>query len=524
MTMTRLALALPLIVTILGPRTAGAEEPLAAVLPATGEGIDSVTLSIVTTTLNEKVGKLGFSSVAEQTVSSAASQKCASDGCTTPADAIAVGKAVGADQVISTHLAKDGDDVVIQMLAFDVAAGTNEQAAAKTAPSGVLSRVVKLLTIVLPEPEGPAPAPEPEPPEPPEPGPPDVTPVIPPGGEPEPEPGPEPIPPGGDVEGDEEDGEEGDDGEEDEEEEEGEDEPPVEKDQSGRLELSISATMYAMMMTFTIMYAADVKEWYWYPPGLLLAGGAALAASLLITWKLKVTSGDAAMFDACLGWGIANGTLIPIAAGHFDYKPAFIGVAVGGGVGLVGGILVAALSDPTRGDAGLMSTFANWGTMLSVGLAWLAMPDLPGKIEDWMIAAIVGMDVGIAAGVVTSFFLDVSPKRLGFINLAGYLGALVGATVGLPVVLVPKNIEDKHWKGYGAMVVSFSALGLLLGSLLTKKLDEKKVEKGLSPLPFLLAHDTSGWALGIPSVSLLPGPDGTGIVRGAQLSLMGGTF
>jgi hypothetical protein len=272
------------------------------------------------------------------------------------------------------------------------------------------------------------------------------------------------------------------------------------------------------------MYAAEVKEWYWYPPGLLLAGGTALAASLLITWKLKVTAGDAAMFDACLGWGIGNGILIPVAAGYVDYKPVLIGVAVGGGVGLVGGILVAALSDPSRGDAGLMSTFANWGTMLSVGLAWLAMPDLPGKVEHWMIASLVGMDVGIAAGLVASFFLEVSPRRLGFINLAGYLGALVGATVGLPVVLVPKHVEDKHWKGYGAMVLSFATLGVVLGSILTKKLDEKKVEKGLSPLPHLLAHDESGWALGVPAISPLPGPDGTGIVTGAQLSLVGGTF
>ncbi len=514
--MTRLALALSLIASVLDPLPAAAEEPLAAVLPATGEGMDSVTLSIVTSTLNDKVGALGFSVAAEATVSSAASLKCASDGCSTPADAIAVGKAVGADHVISTHLVREGDEVVIQMLAFDVAAGTNEQAAAKTAPSGVLSRVVKLLSIVLPEPAAgapPAPVPEPEQP------PPDVPPVVPPGGgDADVEPAPAPIPPGGDAEEDAEDG----DGEQDAQED--EEDAPVEKDQSGRLELSISATMYAMMMTFTIMYAAEVKEWYWYPPALLLGGGTALAASLLITWKLKVTSGDAAMFDACLGWGIANGTLIPFAAGYFDYKPALIGIAVGGGVGLVGGILVAALSDPSRGDAGLMSTMANWGSMLSVGLAWLAIPDLPGKIEHWMIAAIVGMDVGIAAGIVSSFFLEVSPRRLGFINLAGYLGALLGATVGLPVVLAPKHIEDKHWKGYGAMVVSFSALGLVLGSILTKKLDEKKVEKGLSPLPFLLAHDASGWALGIPSVSPLPGPDGTGIVRGAQLSLMGGVF
>jgi hypothetical protein len=296
-------------------------------------------------------------------------------------------------------------------------------------------------------------------------------------------PGPPPLPPGETIEEEKPAGEEATDEGEGEEEEEGEDEEP-ELDQSGRMELAISSTTYAMMMSFTILYAAGVggEKWYVYPPVILASGGVALAASLLITWKLKVTSGDAAMYDVCLGMGLANGTLIPLAAGYYtSAKPILIGTVIGGGVGLVGGILAAALFDPTRGDASLVSTFANWGSMLSMGLAWLAMPDLPGKVEHWMIAGLVGLDVGLAAGIVSAVFLDVSSKRLGFINLAGYLGGLVGATVGLPVVLVPKKLEDNHWKGYGAMVLSFSALGLVLGAILTKKLDEPKAGKKKAP-------------------------------------------
>jgi hypothetical protein len=502
--MTRLAPTLTLVVLATLPRPLLAAGK-AAVLPATGEGVDSITLEIVATTLTDKLPDVGYEPVPIETVAQAAAQKCTSAGCMDPKDAIAVGKAVGADQVITVHLVKEGEEVVVRMLAYDVEASTNEQAAAKTAPSGVLSKVVKLLSIVLPdtapaEPVEP-PAPEPEPPPGPAP--------LPPGGAQSVEEGPEPISPGG--------------GEQEEEEQE------VKKDQSGRLELSISATMYAMMMTFTIMYAAEVKEWYWYPPAILLSGGAALAASLLITWKLKVTSGDAAMFDTCLGMGMSNGLLIPLAAGYLDPKAILVGTIIGGGVGLAGGILAAALFDPSRGDAALVSTFANWGSMLSLGLAWLAMPDLPGRLEHWMIAGVVGLDAGLVAGIVSAVFLEVSPKRLGFINLAGYLGGLLGATIGLPIVLVPKkkNLEDKHWKGYGAMVLSFSALGLVLGAVFTQKLDKpkKKGEKaGLSHMPFLMAHDESGWGFGVPSIAPVVGPQGMGSVTGAQIGIVGGVF
>jgi len=520
--MTTFRLAPLLLLNILAVAPAVAAKS-AAVLPATGEGVDAVTLGIITTTIEEQLPKLGYEAVPSGTVATAASQKCTSAGCTDPADAIAVGKAVGAYRVISVSLAKEGDEVVIRMLAFDPAAGTNEQAAAKAPPSAVLSKVAKLLTLVLPQEEPPAP-PVPEPPP--------APPAPPVEAEPPPSPPPgegetkAPIPPGGGIEPPA--------GEEASPAEEGGEEPeasPEKKkkerpDQSGRLELSISATMYAMIMTFTIMYAAGVEgdRWYLYPPFMLLAGGTTLTAALLITWKLKVTSGDAAMFDACLGWGMSNGTLIPLAAGYMDAKPVLVGSIIGGAAGLVGGALAVAFSDPSRGDAALVSTFANWGSMLALGLAWLAMPDLPGRLEHWMIAGIVGMDAGLVAGIPAAVFLEVSPNRLGFINLAGLLGGLVGATVGLPIVLAPKHLEDKHWKGYGAMVLSFSVLGLALGAVLTRKLDERGAgESALSPLPYLVAHEERGWKLGVPAIMPVSTPAG-GTALGAELAIVGGVF
>jgi hypothetical protein len=527
MTSRRLAPLVPLVALALLPGRAAAQNPKAVVLPATGEGVDSVTLEIVTQTLADKLPGAGFDPVDAATVATAGAQKCADPDCALPADAIAVGKACGAERVLSTHLVKEGEEVVIRMFAFDVQAGTSEQAAAKTTPAGVLSRVVKLLAIVLPEVETapepePLPAPEPPEPEPPAPEPPGPAP-IPPGGEPE----TPPVPPGEEEAVEAEGGEE-----EPEEEQPEEEEPEKELDQSGRMELALSSAMFGMTLPLTLMLAAGVGQdrWYYYPPFMLLGGGVALATSLLITWKLKVTAGDAAMFDACLGWGLGNGALIPIAAGKLDPRSIMIGVIVGSSVGLVGGILAAALFDPSRGDAALVSTFASWGSLYAAGITWMVLPDDPNPWRPYMIATLVGMDVGLAAGILAAVFLEVSPKRLGWINLAGMLGGLLGATVGMPIVLSKKNPGDKEWRGYGAMVVSFATLGLVLGSVFTAKMDRKGKKKnknkkvGFSRMPFLVAHDETGWGMGVPAIMPVPAPDGSAGVPGALLGVAGGVF
>jgi hypothetical protein len=257
---------------------------------------------------------------------------------------------------------------------------------------------------------------------------------------------------------------------------------------------------------------------------MLLAGGGALAASLLITWKLRVTKGDAAMFQSCLGWGTGNGTLIALAAGKLDARPILVGTIIGGGVGLAGGILAGALFDPSVGDAALVSASASWGSAYATMIAGMVMPT---KWEAYVIAALVGMDVALAAGIIASIFVEVEPRMVGIVSLAGTLGALVGATVGLPFVIKDNGPTDKDLRGYTGMIFGFTTLGLTLGILIPAAIAKKKKRDSskMSSMPFLLAHDEKGWRPGMPGLMPVPQIEGVGNpIAGAQIGLAGGVF
>ena len=162
-------------------------------------------------------------------------------------------------------------------------------------------------------------------------------------------------------------------------------------------------------------------------------------------------------------------------------------------------------------------------------ITWLVLPSSP---EPYLIAPLVGMDAGLVAGIVASVFVEVSPSRIGVITLAGTLGGLLGGAVGLPFLLKNKGIGESDLRGYGGMVLGFTSLGIVLGAVLSSKLDlkgRKKKSKGKtqvksSALPYLLAHDEQGWAVGLPSLAPLAGPDGMPGANAFQIGLAGGEF
>jgi hypothetical protein len=119
------------------------------------------TLEVIDEIILQKIPDLEYESLM---LTEEASQ-CTTPGC--PEEARTIGEAVGAAQVVATHLVEEGDGIVIRIFVHDVATGATEEASAGATASGLLARVVKLLEEVLPEPappvvEKPAP-PEPEP-------------------------------------------------------------------------------------------------------------------------------------------------------------------------------------------------------------------------------------------------------------------------------------------------------------------------------------------------------------------------
>jgi hypothetical protein len=135
---------------------AHAGKPVSAVLPTTAEGVSPATLEVVDSILMQKIPDLGYEPVSAREKAAG----CEAPGC--PGKAAAIAKSLGAAKVVGVHLARDGDEVVVQMLVHDAATGRVDEGSARTTAQGVLAQVVKLLRSVLGKPPPPV-VPEPAP-------------------------------------------------------------------------------------------------------------------------------------------------------------------------------------------------------------------------------------------------------------------------------------------------------------------------------------------------------------------------
>ncbi len=127
---------------------AGAAGPGAAVVASTSDGLSASTLEIVDSTLLAKVESVGYEAV--------------------QASSVAQAKALGVDKIVTTHLVRTGDEVLVRLSVIDAKTGAAVKGSAKTSTSGVLAEVVKLLKKSLPKPAPatvvPVKKPAPEPP------------------------------------------------------------------------------------------------------------------------------------------------------------------------------------------------------------------------------------------------------------------------------------------------------------------------------------------------------------------------
>ncbi|MFH1438252.1 MAG: hypothetical protein ABIJ56_21265 [Pseudomonadota bacterium] len=500
-------------------------------LPAFSENVDSMTLQILDSALEEEAGKLGCTLVDRDSVAEKRPDLCVTTACNESDDFMALGKAMDADLVVSPTVKLLEGELTVYLAVYTVATGAVKATSGTTKPSGLLVKVKSMMKETLGE-AGPPPAQ-------PQPAPPVAAPSPGAGGT------------GGTGAGapgvEEEEVDEGDivelseaeeeeeevKGEGEEEEEKGQKEKEEEKeekgkkkkkpDQKGRVPIVVSAALWAMLEGTGICLAADVDDWRVYLPVILLGGAAGAVVALGVTWKFKVTSGDAAMFDALTGWTMLNGLLIPAAAGYNSVDKISLGGSIGGAIGLAGGIALAALMDPYQGDAVFMSMVGMWTAAYGEMITGFIIPD---NANSWFIAGLVSLDLGLLAGGLASGWVDISPTQSGVITLVGLGGAAVGAIAG--VAFVAKSDPDEgDWKAFDGILLAGTTLGIIAGVFVApiaeKKLKAKKKKKGekqQAELPFFVYHSEDGWGFGIPAITPLT----QGKNMGAYASILGGVF
>lgn len=493
----------------------------AAILPAESQDIDSLTLQVIDSALEEEVARLGYTLVDKEMIAKARPDSCLSMSCSETVDFLNLGKNLSADIVLHPVVKKSAQDVVVSLGVYEIHSGSVNAASKTVKASSLLLAIKEMVQDVLieagPPPTAPAPPPpggvtepEPSPPAPPE-KPPETGPEKP------VEKPSEAIEPPGQVE------------DEEKKVPPPEEEKPEKKekpDQSGRVPVIVTSGILAMALGTGILLAADVDDWRIYLPVVLLGGATGVVVSLIATKKFKVTRGDAAMFDAVIAWSLVNGLLIPGAAGSGEVSKIALGGTIGGAIGLAGGITVMALTDPYPGDALLLSIAGFWGAAYAEMITGLIQPDEGNK---YFIAGLVGLDIGLLAGGLMSVWLDVSPVRSGITTLVGLGGAALGALAGVAFI-AKDDPSPNEWKIFTGILLAGTTLGVIGGvfisEIVEKKLEEKRKKKGKkgedrqAALPYLVYHTPDGWWVGMPAIM----PITAGKSVGVHTSLLGGVF
>jgi hypothetical protein len=257
----------------------------------------------------------------------------------------------------------------------------------------------------------------------------------------------------------------------------------------------------------------------------LLGAGAGAALGYLVPRRGDISAGQASTIAWTGAWsGLAGGLLVDLSGiGTSTGTGVMRGIALGGLLGTGAGWFLAKKLDPSPGDAALVNSLGLYGTAASffvgVGLA-------PIEVEGYSLNALLGAGVGLAVGLYAAPRLEVSRKRMLWVDLGAGLGALTPWILIYPAIQESSVTSDEQTAGV------LSALGLLAGGYLTWRMtaDLDAGKAAAEPVPALsglLQHGADGtWALGTP-LPRLPyntdlGPPSRG--WGMALDLVAGQF
>lgn len=163
-------------------------------------------------------------------------------------------------------------------------------------------------------------------------------------------------------------------------------------------------------------------------------GSAALftGAAVLAGWE-GLADGQATVANASSFFGTWLGFATWMAAGAPSPYPgggtdptALLTVLGGGLVGTGIGALLAGFVQPNAGQVALTSSGGLWGGALG-GL--LSLIGSPGFYEEWHfgLSQLIGVPVGLTAGLVASLFYPVSRGRMLLVDLGTFLAIALGA-------------------------------------------------------------------------------------------------
>lgn len=259
----------------------------------------------------------------------------------------------------------------------------------------------------------------------------------------------------------------------------------------------------------------------------LLGAGTGMAGAYFLARNRDITTARASIIAWSGIWaGTATGLLTDLVTGidTTDTGDVFAGMALGGLVGTGAGWWLAHETDPSAGDVALVNSLGLYGTtgslLVGVGLD-------PPESEAYSLNALLGAALGLGVGMYVAPRVEVSRRRMLWVDLGAAAGALV------PWIVLYPMIEGQDGSGGVQAAGWLSTLGLFGGAYMawrwTDGMDEEPSDisrKQIAAVPALLQRTEDGrWSLGTPALRPASMPALSPVSgQGLALDILGGHF
>jgi hypothetical protein len=244
--------------------------------------------------------------------------------------------------------------------------------------------------------------------------------------------------------------------------------PPAElherKRSSGRAVLVFNTALIGAYAGYSIQRAGGSNDARLTYPLLALGTGIGIGAGMVVAEEWDVSYGDAWYFSAGAAWPTLSALLL---AQGYDTRPEDARFMIGLG-GTLGGISLATfvLADGhvTQGSAALAHSGGAVGLLLG-GLGEMTIRGRTGFVPER------GMGFGAAAGVLVAgaagpLGFEVTSSQVLMMDLGAGLGSLVAAAAASPLVALGDASEDRHRLWLSSIAVGTIA-GAIVGYSLT---------------------------------------------------------
>lgn len=245
---------------------------------------------------------------------------------------------------------------------------------------------------------------------------------------------------------------------------------------TGRAILALNTVVYGGYVGFTVQRASGSSDSRLLYPLTALGAGLGLGASFLIADEWNITQGSAWYLSAGLAWpGLAGIALGEAYDGRAEYRHLY--GLLGATTGLTLATTTISLTRVTPGHAALAHSGGSFGTLLGGLTEALVL----GELSE---APLRGIGWGSAAGVLVAGALapalETSSTRVLFVDLSASLGALTGAALATPVLLVGDDADEERSRIWFASVMAGTVLGGALGVWMTRQ-DTQTQTSAVSP-------------------------------------------